>query len=144
MGSNVAFVTNPELDVLIKWLELEADQLAKDAKEERIANAMQAQRLMLLAGRFRSALTSATPRVQSEDMQAATPVPRNVLANTKSAAPALLAVLNAGWSVRQLCEQINAGGLKISHSYLGRMLKGEAKVSAEVRRAVREITKVKI
>lgn len=131
---------------LAAHLQLEAKALAAYGADDHVLQA-QAERLGLLANSaaaLQTDLPPNTPRVHLEDMQAATPVPKNVIANTKSEAPALRAVLSAGWSVRQLAEKMNENGLKISHSYLGRMLKGTATPSAEVKRAVRELTKVKI
>ncbi len=119
------------------------------------AHAM-AERLEVLVGALgyggpRPELTSSTHGVISDDMMIR-PTANLAKAKTGSEAPRLHAVLDTGWSVRALAEKLsttpfewNEGEpVKISHNYLGRMLKGEADLSPAVKRAVREITKAKL
>jgi hypothetical protein len=90
-------------------------------------------------------LTSSSRDVTiTQNMEAQRPAARSAMARNKSVAPKLLAVQAAGWSVRLLSEKLKEDGVSISHNYLGKMLKGEAPISDEVRAGVRKLTKVRI
>jgi hypothetical protein len=136
-SANVARVSDELLKIAIS-LEIEAAYLAEDAASGRVASAA-------LAGRVKDTLTSDTPRVHLGDiMQVIPPINTNAVKNTKSTAPALRKILEAGWSVRQLTDRLNAAKIKITHAYLGRMLKGEVALKPEIKAAIREITKIKL
>jgi hypothetical protein len=66
--------------------------------------------------------------------------------------PAMMAVLGSGWTIRQLAAELSSrpfswnekAPVPISHNHLSRMLRGTATITDDVRRAVREVAKVKI
>lgn len=123
-------VNDDLLDIALQF-RLEVQQLTGDAEAGRPVNPAQAARLGLLSKRLTGALQS----VSIEDVQV-----------TPSKPTPLQVMKAARWSLRKIQAELAAlkPPFKISHTHLNTLLKDEAPMPADVKRAIELATKIKL
>lgn len=110
---------------------LEADGLETGADPGAVAKRLRVWAKMVAEG---TALQSELQSVNMDDMQPQI-----------ETGPAHLRALKASrWSLRTLSAELKKRNIEASHTQLNRIFKGESVPTSEIRRAIREITKIKL
>jgi hypothetical protein len=129
--------TDSDQALIVESLRIEADALEADAAEGRAASRHQAARLRMLARRIDPALTIDLQSVKVKGMD------MTLNADDKSR---IARFKEARWSSRKLQEALKKRKppVVISHTHLNCVIKGEIKPESALRRAIEEVTKIKL